>query len=79
MFHLKTRAESSLRNVGLSIRDRTMDNVQNCDNYWYTSVILLSPFSSELIVLLSQNDKSGTPVGHVTIRVSERTTRSMID
>jgi hypothetical protein len=30
-FHLKTETESSLRNVAFWIKDRTMDNVQNCD------------------------------------------------
>jgi hypothetical protein len=28
--HLKTETESSLRNVVFQIKDRTMDNVQNC-------------------------------------------------
>jgi hypothetical protein len=32
-FHLKTDAESSLRNIVFEIKDRTMDNVQNCDSY----------------------------------------------
>jgi hypothetical protein len=32
-FHLKTETESSLRNVVIQIKDRTIDNVQNCDSY----------------------------------------------
>jgi hypothetical protein len=32
-FHLKTETESNLRNVEFQIKDRTMDNVQNCGSY----------------------------------------------
>jgi hypothetical protein len=31
--HLKVGTKFSLRKVGLSIKDTTMDNAQNCDNY----------------------------------------------
>jgi hypothetical protein len=31
--HMKTETESSLRNVLFSIKDRTMDNIQNCGSY----------------------------------------------
>jgi hypothetical protein len=32
-FHPKTEKESGLQNVVFQIKDRTMDNVQNCDSY----------------------------------------------
>jgi hypothetical protein len=32
-FHSKTETESGLQNVVLYIKDRSMDNVQNCDGY----------------------------------------------
>jgi hypothetical protein len=32
-FKLKAEAESNLRNVVFQIKDRTMDNIQNCDSY----------------------------------------------
>jgi hypothetical protein len=31
MFHLKTEAEFSLRNILFQIKDKTMDNVKKCD------------------------------------------------
>jgi hypothetical protein len=31
--HLKTETESSLRKVEFLIRERMVDNVQNCDSY----------------------------------------------
>jgi hypothetical protein len=32
-YHLKTQTVSSLRNVVFWIKDRTMDDVKNCDSY----------------------------------------------
>jgi hypothetical protein len=32
-FHLSTETESSLQNAMFEIKDRMMDNVQNCDSY----------------------------------------------
>jgi hypothetical protein len=32
-FHMKKAKESSLPNVVFEMKDRTMDNVQNCDSY----------------------------------------------
>jgi hypothetical protein len=32
-FHLKIEIKSSPRNVVLQVKDRTMDNVRNCDSY----------------------------------------------
>jgi hypothetical protein len=33
--YLKKETESSLRKVVVLLKDRTMDNVQNCDSYIY--------------------------------------------
>jgi hypothetical protein len=33
VLHLETETESSIQKVVFSIKDRTMDNVQNCDSY----------------------------------------------
>jgi hypothetical protein len=40
--YLKTETESSLRNAVFWIKDRTMNNVQNCDSY-ITIKVKLSP------------------------------------
>jgi hypothetical protein len=38
--HLKTKIEYSLQNVVFEIKDRTMDNVQNCDDYINIDLLL---------------------------------------
>jgi hypothetical protein len=39
MLNLKTETESTLRNIGFLIKDRTMDNVQNCDSYIKVNIL----------------------------------------
>jgi hypothetical protein len=53
--HLKTEAESSLRNVVFQLKESMMDNVQNCDSYifCYTLPQTLGKFGKSKVAILN--------------------------